>query len=243
MNLPWNHKSDSSDAAGSSKSSIRTRLRSAWNKRTKGSQSPDVQVKRRTSSEENLSDPKDTHEGQQGIDNTLSEENDTSPITHGSQEIQHAYSSGTSPSNGEDGPTSETDVEREEKEKILQKKVSTSYLEYAVTGQGYSLARALVDFGLASELAKIELREKCAQFEMAAYYHKTAVYELDIFKRGTGDTIFGKMTKRPSLEDQDCKELGIELKKLLADDVLPDLTKSLKESGYVFSQQDPPSTQ
>ncbi|KAH6601901.1 hypothetical protein BASA61_001650 [Batrachochytrium salamandrivorans] len=85
--------------------------------------------------------------------------------------------------------------------------------------------------------------KSCAQFEMAAYYHKTAVYELDIFKRGTGDTIFGKMTKRPSLEDQDCKELGIELKRLLANDALPDLTESLKESGYVFSQQNPPSTQ
>ncbi|KAH9264486.1 hypothetical protein BASA83_012018 [Batrachochytrium salamandrivorans] len=129
MNLPWNHKSDSSDAAGSSKSSISTRLRSAWNKRTKGSQSPDVQVK------------------------------------------------------------------------------------------------------------------GCAQFEMAAYYHKTAVYDLDIFKRGTGDTIFGKMTKRPSLEDQDCKKLSIELKRLVKNDALPDLTESLKESGYVFSQQNPPSTQ
>ncbi|KAH6563572.1 hypothetical protein BASA60_010657 [Batrachochytrium salamandrivorans] len=50
MNPPSNHQSDSPDAADSSQSSRRTGLRYTWNKKTKGPQSPDVQARRRMSS-------------------------------------------------------------------------------------------------------------------------------------------------------------------------------------------------
>ncbi|KAH6567747.1 hypothetical protein BASA60_008908 [Batrachochytrium salamandrivorans] len=121
MNLPWNHKSDSSDAAGSSKSSKHRGLKSAWSGLKKAFRPCGRRSRKCTSSEENLSDPNDTYEEQQGIDNPLSEENDASPMTHVLQEIQHVHSSGTSPSNGGEGSTSETDVEREEKEKNTSK--------------------------------------------------------------------------------------------------------------------------
>ncbi|KAH9264487.1 hypothetical protein BASA83_012019 [Batrachochytrium salamandrivorans] len=79
MNLPWNHKSDSSDAAGSSKSSTqRFKIRMEWLK--KAFRPCGRRSRKCTSSEENLSDPNDTYEEQQGIDNPLSEENDASPM-------------------------------------------------------------------------------------------------------------------------------------------------------------------
>ncbi|KAH9264489.1 hypothetical protein BASA83_012021 [Batrachochytrium salamandrivorans] len=207
MNLPWNHKSDSSDAAGSSQSSKHRGLKSAWSGLKTALRPCGRQDNKCTSSEENLFDPKDTHEGQQGIDNPLSEENDASPMTHGSQEIQHAYSSGTSPSNGGEGSTSETDVEREEKEKVMQEKISTSHLEYILARQEYSSAHLHGNPDMDPELAKIELMKK------------------DIQKRISG-AVFGKMAKRPLLEDQDCKKLNVKLERLFADVDLPDLAES-----------------
>ncbi|KAH6563052.1 hypothetical protein BASA62_008798 [Batrachochytrium salamandrivorans] len=80
MNLPWNHKSDSSDAAGSSQSSKHRGLKSAWSGLKTALRPCGRQDNKCTSSEENLFDPKDTHEGQQGIDNPLEWENDASPM-------------------------------------------------------------------------------------------------------------------------------------------------------------------
>ncbi|KAH9274378.1 hypothetical protein BASA83_003376 [Batrachochytrium salamandrivorans] len=146
MNPALNQQSGFPDAADSSQSSRRTSLRYTWNKKTKGPQSPDVQVKRRMSSKMKQSHHQTPHEEQQSTESPLDEKSDASPsMTYEPQEIPYTYSSSTSLDNEDEGLSSMSKLERERKARSLQARLLFSHQEYILTGKAYSSAYSRIN--------------------------------------------------------------------------------------------------
>ncbi|KAH6587428.1 hypothetical protein BASA50_011370 [Batrachochytrium salamandrivorans] len=248
MNPALNQQSGFPDAADSSQSSRRTSLRYTWNKKTKGPQSPDVQVKRRMSSKMKQSHHQTPHEEQQSTESPLDEKSDASPsMTYEPQEIPYTYSSSTSLDNEDEGLSSMSKLERERKARSLQARLLFSHQEYILTGKAYSSAYSRINPTRRRNPANLALiKNECAQFEMAAYIYKASLHELSLskrkmnvgfrkeLKRKTSKTVPDKIPKRPVLEEQNCEKLRVELDKLIKKNGSLDPTKKNLISELTF---------